>query len=112
MVFNKLDLVDRELFENRFRRQYPEAVFVAGRTEEGPTELRDAILARVMGQESIRTVAVPITNLHCLSRFHRTGSVLDQTFNGDICHAVLRLTEAEFNRLVKFDGAVPVEDGP
>jgi len=112
MVFNKMDLVGEELFINRYRRQYPEAVFVSAKSEAGSLELRDAILSRLMGAESIRTVAVPITNLHCLSRFHRTGSVLEQTFNGDICHATLRLTDEEYSRLVNAEGAVPVEDGP
>ncbi len=111
MVFNKMDLVDAELFENRFRRQYPGAVFVSGKSEDGPRELREAILSGLMGQESIHTLAVPITNLHCLSRFHRTGSVLEQTFNGDICHATLRLTDEELSRLLNIEGAVPVEDG-
>jgi hypothetical protein len=80
--------------------------------------LRDAVVDRLMGGEMIRTVRVPITNLHCLSRFHRTDSVLEQTFEGDICRAVLRLTEEELNRLVKREGAVlergliPVRGGP
>ena len=110
MVFNKMDLVDRELFVNRFSRAYPEAIFVSAKDEIGADDLRDAILARVLGKEMVRTVRVPITNLHCLSRFHRTGSVLDQTFNADMCDTTLRLTQEEFNRLVSREGAVLVED--
>ena len=49
MVFNKMDLVEPELFANRYRRLYPEAVFVSAKQEDGPVRLRDAILARVMG---------------------------------------------------------------
>lgn len=112
MVFNKMDLVDRELFTNRFARAYPGAIFVAAREESGAQELREAILARVLGQEQICTVRVPITNLHCLSRFHRTGSVLEQTFSGDMCHATLRLNSEELNRLVSREGAVLEESGP
>ncbi len=110
MVFNKMDLVDRELFENRYRRAYPEAIFVSAKEEGGAMALREAILALVMGQEIIRTVRVPVTNLHCLSRFHRTGSVLEQTFEGDMCLATLRLNEEELNRLVSREGAVLVDD--
>ncbi len=109
MVFNKMDLVDRELFANRFSRAYPEALFVSAKDEDGADQLREAILSRVLGQELVRTVRVPITNLHCLSRFHRTGSVLDQTFEADMCDTTLRLTEEEFNRLVSREGAVVVE---
>ena len=105
MVFNKMDLVDRELFCNRYRRLYPEAVFVAAKEEGGPEELCESILANLMGSETIHTVIVPIVNLHCLSRFHRTGSVLDQTFTGDLCRATLRLTEEELNRLLNKEGA-------
>ena len=110
MVFNKMDLVDTELFTNRFSRSYPDAIFVAGRTEEGITSLRENILSRLTGDELIRTVRLPISNLHCLSAFHRTGSVLEQKFEADICLATLRLTEEELNRLVSREGAVLVDE--
>ena len=110
LVFNKMDLVDAELFINRFSRTYPDAVFVAGRTEEGTDALREKILSRLTGDELIRTVRLPISNLHCLSAFHRTGSVLEQEFEADICLATLRLTEEELNRLVSREGAVLVEE--
>jgi GTP-binding protein HflX len=110
LVFNKMDLVDRELFVNRFSRTYPGAVFVAGRSEEGTEELREAILARLTENEMISTVRLPITNLHCLSRFHRTGSVLGQDFEADQCLATLRLTPEELHRLLTREGAVLIED--
>ncbi|MEN8007274.1 MAG: GTPase HflX [Candidatus Krumholzibacteriota bacterium] len=112
LVFNKMDLVDDELFTNRFSRSYPDAVFVAGRSEEGALALRDNILTRLTGNELIRTVRLPISNLHCLSAFHRTGSVLGQEFEADICLATLRLTEEELNRLVSREGAVLVDEPP
>jgi len=113
LVFNKMDLVDGELFVNRFGRTYPGSVFVAGRSEEGATALRDAILDKLTGAELIRTLRLPITNLHCLSTFHRTGSVLQQDFEADQCLATLRLTEEELNRLLKREGAFLVgEDDP
>ena len=37
---------------NRYRRLYPEAVFVAGKTAEGAAELRDAILGRLLGRRA------------------------------------------------------------
>ncbi len=110
MVFNKMDLVDRELFENRFSRAYPEAIFVSAKDGIGCGELREAILVRVLGKEMIRTVRVPLTNMHCLSRFHRTGSVLEQTFTEDMCDTTLRLTEEEFSRLVSREGAVLIDE--
>jgi len=112
MVFNKMDLVDEELFRNRYQRRYPDASFVSAKSEEGSLALRDTILSRLMGRELIRTVRVPVTNLHCLSRFHRTGSVLEQTFEADMCLATLRLTEEELSRLVNREGAVLTEDDP
>ncbi|MCB1182620.1 GTPase HflX [bacterium] len=111
MVFNKMDLVDRELVANRFGRAYPGAVFVSARDADGPAAVRDAILARVLGGEMIRTVRVPLRNLGCLGRFHRTGSVLEQEFEGTACRVTLRLSEEEFNRLVSREGAEPVDDG-
>jgi len=112
LVFNKMDLVDSELFVNRFSRSHPDSVFVAGRSQEGSAELRDTILSRLRSKELIRTVRLPITNLHSLSPFHRTGSVLEQDFEGDMCLATLRLTEEELNRLLSREGAILAEDPP
>ena len=112
LVFNKMDLVESELFINRFSRSHPGSVFVTGRSEEGATELREAILARLTGNELIRTVRLPVTNLHCLSPFHRTGSVLAQDFEADMCLATLRLTREELSRLLSREGAVLVETPP
>jgi len=110
MVFNKLDLVDAELFRNRWQRQFPDAVFVAGNTADGADELRDTIIRLLMGNEQVCKVRVPIGNMQCLSRFHRTGSVLDQEFGPDACLATLRLTAEELNRLITREGAVVVDD--
>jgi GTP-binding protein HflX len=113
MVFNKMDLVaDREAFTNRYTRQYPEAVFVAGREPDGAAALRDAILAHRLEDEVIRTVELPVANLQALGPFHRTRSVLDQQFEGDRCRATLRLSRIELNRLLAREGAVLVEETP
>lgn len=111
MVFNKMDLADRELFTNRFGRLYPESIFVSALESEGPEELRDKILSLMVGQEQIIKVRVPVSNLHCLSQFHRTGSVLEQTFEDDFCLATLRVNDQELSRLVNREGAVLVKDG-
>jgi len=112
LVFNKMDLVDSEIFINRFGRTYPGSVFVSGRSEAGAEELRGVILARLTGGELVRTVRLPITNLHSLSPFHRTGSVLEQEFEADMCLATLRLTQEDLNRLLSREGAVLVEEPP
>jgi len=105
MVFNKMDLVDAEIFRNRYGRHYPDAVFVSAREPAGVAALRDTLTGLLLGREIIRTVRLPITNLQALSAFHRTGSVLEQTFAADMCDATLRLTEEELNRLVSREGA-------
>jgi GTPase len=109
MVFNKMDLVDEELFRNRYSRHYPEALFISAKSKEGWQELRDTVVALMQGDERIVTVTIPISNLQCLSRFHRTGSVIEQTFEADLCHSVLRLKEEELNRLLSREGATLVE---
>ena len=112
MVFNKmdLDLVDEELFINRYSRHYPEAIFVSAKSKDGWAALRDAVIAHMSSDERIVKVAIPITNLQCLSQFHRTGSVIEQIFEADLCNAVLRVKEEELNRLLSREGAVLLED--
>ncbi len=109
MVFNKMDLVDEELFRNRYSRHYPDALFVSAKSKDGWTLLRDSVVARMTGDERIVKVAVPLDNLQCLSRFHRTGSVIEQTFEANLCHAVLRVKEEELNRLLSREGATLLE---
>ena len=53
---------------------------------------------------------LPLTKLAALSSFHRTQSVLEQTFEGDFCRATLRLSEIELNRLLAREGAILIED--
>ena len=112
LVFNKIDQVDRDLFENRYRRLYPEAIFIDGRSDVGAGALRDAICARLLGGESIHTLELPISNLQCLGAFHRTGSVLDQTFGPNTCRVTLRLKPEELNRLLSREGATRLEETP
>lgn len=110
MVFNKMDQVDAELFRNRYSVRYPGCFFTTALDVESALGLRDAILAEMMGDERICVVEIPSTNLHALSRFHRTGSVLEQEFEGQACRATLRLTEEELNRLLTREGAVLVQN--
>ena len=113
MVFNKLDLVEAGQFRNRWSRRYPDAVFVSGRRPEGAAAVREALTARLLGRELVRTVRLPIANLHAIGPFHRTGAVLEQTFHADMCDATLRLTAEELGRLLSREGAVLVaaDDG-
>jgi hypothetical protein len=89
---------------------YPGALFVSGVDPAGGAAVRDAILDRRLGGEMIRTVRLPLTNLVALSSFHRTQSVLDQSFDGDFCLATLRLSEIELNRLLAREGAQLIKD--
>ena len=109
MVFNKMDLVDEELFRNRYSRLYPDALFLSAKNKEGWDELRDAVVAHMVSDERVVTVTIPIANLQCLSQFHRTQSILDQTFEADICRATLRVKDEELNRLIKREGAILTE---
>jgi GTPase len=109
LVFNKMDLVDAEIFRNRYSRFYPDAIFVNGKSEGGWDELREAILSHAVGDELICRVRIPSSNLHCLSQYHRTDAVLEQDFENDMCLATLRLTQEELNRLVAKEGAVQVD---
>ena len=110
MVFNKLDLVtDSDALINEFGRRYPGAIFISGRSASGPEKLREAILTRLRADEIIRTVQLPLQGLGNLSRFHRTGSVLEQEYGPNFCRATLRLTPTELKQLLAKDGVVLVE---
>jgi len=104
MVFNKMDLVEDDGVYNRYSRTYPEAIFVTGREPAGIDALNQALIAYQLAAESIVTVSLPIAQLHLLSPLHRTGSVLEQEFNGDLCRATVRVTDEERSRLFSSPG--------
>ncbi len=104
MVFNKMDLVADDGVRNRFSRQYPQAEFISAKEPRGIEALQGALVARLMGSESIVTLSLPISRLHLLSPLHRTGSVLEQDFIGQECRATVRVTDEEQSRICAEDG--------
>lgn len=112
MVFNKMDLADGDAVRDRFARDYPQAVFLSAMDPAGITDLKNALVGRLMGDETIVTVAVPLDRLQLLSALHRTGSVLEQDFTPDSCIATVRVTDEERNRLLSRDGVREITDQP
>jgi len=99
-VFNKMDRVSHDLFENRFRRHFPGALFISAVSEEGPPAVRAEILARCREMEKVFRLRLPLDRMGCLAVFHRTGGVLDQDFRDSSCIATVRMREEELQRLL------------
>jgi GTP-binding protein HflX len=106
LVFNKIDRVDRETFTNSYGRAYPEALFVSALDESGPAAVRDSIAGRLLGQERIYHLQLPVEALSRLSVFHRTGSVLEQSFVDGTCRVVVRMRQEELQRLLARETSV------
>jgi GTP-binding protein HflX len=99
MVFNKLDTVTPETFVNRYRRHYPEALFITARKPEGAGQVAQAIAARLGAAERIYRLTMPGEALHHLGPLFRTGAVLDQSWTGDLCLVTVRMRPEEYRWL-------------
>ncbi len=100
LVFNKCDRVPGEEFHNHYSRRYPEALFVSALSDEGAAAVREAVLARLLGRERIVRLQLPTRDLELLAVYHRTGSILEQSFEDGVYRAAVRLRENELQRLL------------
>ena len=100
MVFNKLDtVVDAELVRNRFRRQYPDAMFVSALDPASAETVRQALQNRLLAGELIYDLMLPATKLYLLGPWHRTGDVLEQACEDGTCTATVRMRPEDARRL-------------
>ena len=103
MVFNKMDRLPGEAaerFRNRYGRLYPGALFVSALADEGVSELRSALVARLLASEEVVRLRLPITRMDLVAIFHRTGAVLEEEHDEAYCRLAVRLREEELNRLL------------
>ena len=62
--------------------------------------MREAVLIRLLGREKVVRLQVPTRDLELLAVYHRTGSVLEQSFEDGVYRAAVRLRENELRRLL------------
>ncbi len=103
MVYNKMDRLSpdaAEAFRNLNGRRDQEALFVSALDENGPEEVRSAVVARLLGREQVVRLQVPLTRMDLVAVFHRTGSVLEEEHDVDYCRLAVRIREQELKRLL------------
>ncbi len=100
LVFNKLDRVDAEPFVNHHARHRPGALFLSALDDEGPERLRDAIIDTVMSGEKVYRLRVPVAHAGRLAVYHRTGSIIEESYDTEIYSVVVRMKPDEWRRLV------------
>jgi len=103
MVYNKMDLLSpdaAEAFRNLNGRRDEDALFVSALDENGPDEVRSAVVARLLGREQVVRLQVPLTRMDLVAVFHRTGSVLEEEHDVEYCRLAVRIREQELKRLL------------
>lgn len=100
MVFNKMDRVQGDELRNRLARVHPEALFVSALSPAGAAAVRDAVVRRLLEREKVVRLTLPAGRPDLLAVFHRTGAVLSQEWDGDVCRVAVRLRDDELRRLL------------
>jgi len=111
LVFNKMDQVAGDEFRNRYARLHPEAMFVSALETAGAARVREAIERRLREREVVVHLAVPAAQAGALALFHRTGDVLEEIWDGEVCRVAVRLREEELRRLLARHRGIRREDG-
>ncbi len=82
VVFNKIDLAEAYLLRRR-RRRYPAAEFISAKTGEGIESLVGRLSAIVAGSLKAMKLHLPLDKYAVLAFLHRTGHVLEETYEDD-----------------------------
>lgn len=84
VVFNKIDLVDREsegvLFA-RLRGLFPDALYLSTRTGEGIGELKKRLTAIAAGEFQLMRVKLPPQRYDLVALAHANGRVYEENYN-------------------------------
>jgi 50S ribosomal subunit-associated GTPase HflX len=93
-------LVERTELTNLYTRRYPEALFVSALEADGARAVRDAVVERLRRLERVYRLDVPAAEAALVAVFHRTGSVLEQSWHDGACRLAVRMREEEWRRLL------------
>ncbi|MEP6493792.1 MAG: GTPase HflX [bacterium] len=102
LVFNKIDLLDHEIFlalQERVGALVPQSVFVSSVADGGLEPLRRALTSASRVRRPLAQVRMSPTDGKLLAEIHRDGEVVGQRMDGDWLLVDARLDEALAGRL-------------
>ncbi len=87
MVFNKIDALGSEVSVQRFRDQYPGAVFISARDGEGISDLMQELGSRLRPVREFVELIIPHGDAPAVARLHAVGQILHADYErGDGAH--------------------------
>ncbi len=113
LVFNKMDTVpDPDRVRNRLARHHPDALVISALDPAGAAAVRLAVGARLRELERVVRLELPVTRLHVLGPWHRTGDVLEQVCENGTCTVTVRMRQEDAGRLLAREPEVREVPGP
>ncbi|MCL4110185.1 UNVERIFIED_CONTAM: hypothetical protein GTU68_026705 [Idotea baltica] len=105
LVFNKIDLLEREPRIDRDVDGLPERVWLSAATGEGLDLLQQAI-AELLGQDMVeQSLSISPTQGRLRAALYKLGAVVDEEHTEDgVAHLQIRLARADWNRLMVAEG--------
>jgi GTP-binding protein HflX len=81
MVFNKIDCLGADASVQRFREQYPKAVFVSAKTGLGIPELMLELSTELRPIRDLLDLAIPHAKAAVIARLHAVAQILESDFD-------------------------------
>jgi GTP-binding protein HflX len=82
MVFNKVDCVGTGVSAERFREQFPHAVFVSAKTGKGIADLLAELGSQLRPARLPLQLVIPHSAPAAIARLHAVGQVLESDYDG------------------------------
>ncbi|MEW6251963.1 MAG: GTPase HflX [Planctomycetota bacterium] len=80
LLLNKIDAVTDPSLLPVLRKEHPNALLISARTGAGFADVRDAVLARMRGEQQRMTLSIPVHDGRALGFLERFGDVFDRRY--------------------------------
>jgi GTP-binding protein HflX len=106
LVLNKADAVEDEAALRLLQHQHPEAILISARREEGLEALRDAVDARMQGEQRGMTLSVPVQDGKALNFLQRFAEVHEQRYEDGRAILDVRIAPRALDHLHSISGDI------
>jgi len=102
LIFNKLDLCEDEFQIGHLKSTYPEALFVSVKEGKGLEMIIDSIEKILFHLVPRVLLHIPVSRYDLAAEVHRSGTVIEESYEDDFVHIDARIPVRLKNRLSEY----------